>query len=80
MRTMLVAALEARGGGGRTWHHITDQIGMFAFTGLDQPQVDALLNVHGIYLTSDGRMSLAGLKSADVDVVADAIVAVVTEE
>lgn len=79
MRTSLVSALDARGGGGREWGHMTDQIGMFAYTGLTATQVDALLEDHGIYLTRDGRMSLAGLRSADVDTVADAIVAVVEQ-
>ena len=48
MRVKLVAALEARGGGGRQWSHITDQIGMFAFTGLSGEEVDRLLDEHGV--------------------------------
>lgn len=39
-------------------------------------QVDRMLSEHGIYLTKDGRMSMAGMKSADVTVVADAIIGV----
>ena len=79
MRVKLVAALEARGGGGRQWSHITDQIGMFAFTGLSGEEVDRLLDEHGVYLTRDGRMSLAGLSTSKVDVVADAIVSVLSK-
>ena len=35
-----------------------------------------MLDEHGIYLTKDGRMSMAGMKSADVPVVAEAIIKV----
>ena len=75
MRRQLVSALEA-GQPQRSWRHITDQIGMFAYTGLSQAHVTRLLDAHGIYLTSDGRMSLAGLKSGDVDYVAKAVLEV----
>ena len=39
--------------------------------------MEVLLEEHGIYLTSDGRMSLAGLTSKDIEAVAEAIVEVV---
>ena len=39
-------------------------------------QVDQMLDEHGIYLTRDGRMSMAGMKAADVPVVARALVQV----
>ena len=38
MRAALRSALEAKGTPG-TWRHITDQIGMFSFTGLSTKQV-----------------------------------------
>ena len=47
-----------------------DQIGMFAFTGLSGDQVDSLREVERVYLTRDGRMSLAGLASKHVPYVA----------
>lgn len=56
-----------------SWEHITAQIGMFAYTGLKEHHVARLLDEHGIYLTSNGRMSLAGMKSSDVDTVAKAV-------
>lgn len=77
MRRSLVSSLEAEEG--RSWAHITDQIGMFAYTGLTSNQVDCLLNDHGIYLPSDGRISLAGMKSDDVEKVASAILKVAAE-
>jgi len=46
---------------------------MFCYTGLSAEQVDSLLEVEHVYLTRDGRMSLAGLSSKDVDYVAKAV-------
>ncbi len=73
----MVASLEAEEG--RSWTHITDQIGMFAFTGLTSDQVDCLLDDHGIYLPNDGRISLAGMKPGDIEKVASAMRKVVAE-
>ena len=76
MRSLLVEALRAAGApstDGGDWSHVVDQIGMFAFTGLHASHVDALRLEHHIYLTRDGRMSMAAMKPADVDYVAKAI-------
>ena len=70
-----VAHLSPAGGG--DWSHVDSQIGMFAFTGLSAAQVDRLREVHNIYLTRDGRASIAGLTSPDVPYVAAAIKEVV---
>jgi len=72
MRTSLRSAIEARGTPG-TWNHITDQIGMFSFTGLTTAQVDRMVNEFHIYMTKDGRISVAGLNPGNVDHVADCI-------
>lgn len=78
MRTALVAALQANGTPG-TWTHISTQQGMFAFTGLHPIQVDALTSRHHVFLTRDGRISIAGLNDANVGKLADAIKNVVTD-
>lgn len=41
-----------------TWDHITNQIGMFSFTGLTPEQVEILINKHHIYLLKSGRISM----------------------
>ena len=69
MRSQLRGELERIGAPG-DWGHIEDQIGMFAFTGLSSEQVESLRENERIYLTSDGRMSLAGLASKHVAYVA----------
>merc|ERR1711988_2057698 len=72
MRTALRSALEEKGTPG-TWNHITDQIGMFSFTGLTAPQVERMVNEFHIYMTKDGRISVAGLNPNNVNYVAECI-------
>lgn len=59
------------------WDHITNQIGMFSFTGLSPQQVDRLVNEFHVYLTKNGRISMAGLNTHNVAYVAKAFDAVV---
>lgn len=54
------------------WDHIVQQIGMFAFTGLNIDQVRALKTQHHIYLTDDGRISISGLNTKNFNYVAQA--------
>lgn len=72
MRKTLRSKLEALGTPG-TWNHITDQIGMFSFTGLTEPQVLKLREEHHIYMTKNGRASMAGLNTNNIDHVATSI-------
>ena len=72
MRAALVAALR-RAGSPRNWDHITRQIGMFSFTGLTKPQCASMLRDHAVYLTANGRISMAGLNPSNVDKVARAM-------
>jgi len=60
-------------GSKRNWQHITDQIGMFCFTGINSDQVDKLMKQYSIYLTKDGRISVAGISSNNVDYLAHAL-------
>ncbi|KAL8054307.1 hypothetical protein ABFX02_05G128900 [Erythranthe guttata] len=77
MRTQLFDALRSRGTPG-DWSHIIKQIGMFTFTGLNSKQVAFMTKEYHIYMTSDGRISMAGLSSRTVPHLADAIHAAVT--
>ncbi|KAI3402327.2 AAT2 [Candida oxycetoniae] len=72
MRQTLRKKLEALGTPGK-WNHITDQTGMFSFTGLTPGQVEKLEKKHGVYLVSSGRASVAGLNEGNIDKVAKAI-------
>lgn len=55
------------------WSHITNQIGMFCYTGLTNEQVNKLINNYNIYLTSDGRISMAGLNMSNIEYVSESI-------
>jgi len=71
MRTRLRNALEKLKTPG-TWNHITDQIGMFSYTGLTRQQCQCVKDKFHVYLTENGRISMAGLNSKNVEYVAEA--------
>lgn len=56
-----------------TWDHLVQQNGMFAFTGLSKEQIIRLKEEYSIYATLNGRFSIAGLNSGNVEYVADAM-------
>lgn len=72
MRIVLRTNLEQLGSK-HTWEHITKQIGMFAYSGLSKAQVLQMRDKHHIYCTLDGRISMAGVTSGNVDYIANAI-------
>lgn len=76
MRHELRSKLETLGTPG-TWHHITEQIGMFSFTGLSPEQSKRLVDEYHVYLLGNGRISMAGVNSSNVDHIAQSIDAVV---
>ncbi|KAF2864383.1 PLP-dependent transferase [Piedraia hortae CBS 480.64] len=55
-----------------TWNHITDQIGMFSFTGFTEEQVQILREQFHVYMVKNGRISMAGLNSKNIDYFAKA--------
>ncbi|CAL7947171.1 unnamed protein product [Xylocopa violacea] len=72
IRQKLRGTLEKMGSS-RKWTHITDQIGMFCYTGLKPPEVEKLTKDYSIYLTKDGRISMAGVTTKNVEYLANAI-------
>jgi aspartate aminotransferase len=71
MRSSLVANLAALGST-RSWRHITDQIGMFAYSGLTREEVAGLRDLH-VYCNFDGRMSITGINTKNVEYLAKCI-------
>lgn len=65
MRSKVVSELKDAGST-KDWSHITKQIGMFAYTGLNPEQVMSLRDKYHIYMTMDGRISMAGLNEKNV--------------
>lgn len=78
MRTALRSKLEELETPG-TWNHITDQIGMFSFTGLTEQQVLKIRSDAHVYMTKNGRISMAGLNTGNVEYFARAVDKVVRE-
>jgi len=75
MRSRLVETLKEVGST-HDWSHVTEQIGMFAFTGMNSEMCDELTDQYAIYLTRDGRISLAGLNEKNLVYVAKSIHAI----
>ncbi|KAL6043091.1 aspartate transaminase aat1 [Balamuthia mandrillaris] len=67
-RNKLVEHLEALGSK-KSWKHISNQIGMFAYSGLTPEQVQVLRDNH-VYMNFDGRMSISGINSGNVEYLA----------
>lgn len=57
----------------RNFDYLTEQNGMFSFTGLTPEQVEQLQTKYGIYMVSNSRMCVAGLNTSNIDYVANAM-------
>ena len=79
MRSALRSSIERIGVPG-DWSHITTQIGMFSFTGLTVKQSKAMVSKHSIYMTTNGRISVCGITTKNVDYIAQCIKNVVENE
>jgi len=66
MRQKLVDGLKAAGVK-QNMGFITDQIGMFSYSGLSKDQMVRLRNEFGVYGTDTGRMCVAALNSKNID-------------
>ncbi len=76
MRQKLVDGLKAAGVK-QDMSFITQQIGMFSYSGLTKDQMVRLRNEFGVYGTDTGRMCVAALNSKNIDYVCAAIAKVV---
>ena len=65
MRQQLHALLLELGTPGQ-WDHVITQIGMFSYTGLTQRQSLLMRDKFHIYMTDNGRISIAGLTTANI--------------
>lgn len=74
MRSRLVQGLQEQGI--EDMGFISEQLGMFSYSGLTKDQMVALRNEHAVYGTDKGRMCVAALNNRNVDRVAKAIAAV----
>ncbi|WCJ27808.1 Aspartate aminotransferase mitochondrial [Euphorbia peplus] len=72
MRTDLQECLY-QSGSSLNWEHITKQVGMFCFSGLNAEQVAKLARHFHVYTTPDGRISMAGVNEGNVNFIANSI-------
>jgi aromatic-amino-acid transaminase len=72
MRQKLVEGLKAAGVQ-RDMGFITQQIGMFSYSGLSKEQMIRLRNEFGVYGTDTGRMCVAALNGKNIDYVCSSI-------
>lgn len=73
VRDKLRKGLEAKATPPGTWQHVTDQIGMFSYTGIPPAACERLIEKHAVYLLKSGRISLAGLNDGNVDYFVNAV-------
>jgi aromatic-amino-acid transaminase len=76
MRVALVEKLKAAGVK-QDMSFITQQVGMFSYSGLTKDQMVRLRNEFGVYGTDTGRMCVAALNSQNIEYVCDAIAKVI---
>ncbi len=74
MRILLAKKLAEAGAG--DYKFITEQNGMFSFSGLNKDQVRELKEKHGIYIVGSGRICVACINHKNIDALVAAIVAV----
>jgi len=73
VRAMLFQYLTSKYHSRINWDHLLRQKGMFCFSGLTRDQVEKLRTERSIYMTPDGRISLAGINSGNIDYLARSI-------
>ena len=76
MRSGLVAGLAAAGVA-EDMSFITDQVGMFSYSGLTRDQMQRLRSEFGVYGTDSGRLCIAALNDGNLGYVSEAIAAVI---
>jgi aromatic-amino-acid transaminase len=79
IKQMRVALVEKLKGAGvkQDMDFITDQIGMFSYSGLSKEQMTRLRNEFGVYGVDSGRICVAALNSRNIDYVCESIAKVV---
>lgn len=72
MRELFVKTLQEKGAQG-DFGFITNQCGMFSFSGLSGEQVERLREEFAVYIVGSGRISVAGMTTQNMDALCEAI-------
>lgn len=75
MRLLFANTLQEKGAQ-NDYSFITQQNGMFSFSGLDEAQVQALRERFAIYIVNSGRINVAGMTLTNMSSLCEAIIAV----
>ena len=75
MRGALVDGLRQHGAT-QDFSFISQQKGMFSFSGLDAAQVERLKSEHAVYVVGSGRINVAGVTPDRLDALCKAVVSV----
>jgi len=75
LRSQLVSMLKSKGIE-RDFSFIQHEKGMFSFLGLTPDQVKKLISQYSIYLVGSSRINVAGINNANLEYLADSIIAV----
>jgi aspartate/tyrosine/aromatic aminotransferase len=73
MRSLFVQTLADKGAD-RDFSFITQQCGMFSYSGLNKDQVAQLREKHAVYIVGSGRINVAGMTEANMDHLCSSIV------
>lgn len=76
MRKLLVSKLKEHGVC-QDFSFMTEQNGMFSFSGLDKAQVARLKEEFAVYIVGSGRISVAGITTQNIDALCEAIAQVI---
>lgn len=72
MRHLLKQKL-TEAGSTRNWDHLTSQTGMFCFSGFSEKQSKELMENYSVYILSNGRLSIPGISTKNVEYLASCI-------
>jgi aspartate/tyrosine/aromatic aminotransferase len=72
MRTELVKALEKQYGKDK-FGFLKRRYGLFSMLGIDERQVERMMDEYGVYLTKSGRINLTGLNEKNLPYVIEAL-------
>jgi len=75
MRSLFADTMEEKGARA-DFRFITQQRGMFSFSGLTPMQVDQLRTEHAVYIVGNGRINVAGMTESNMNRLCEAILAV----
>lgn len=72
MREMLIQKLSHKAGS-IDWSYLKEHKGMFSFIDMDKSQVQRMIEEFAIYMTDNGRISIPGLTTQNIDSVVNAL-------